>query len=163
MDYRFTSSSNNETINFETTQKIGTTSKDSAIVYSLRKITNSQHSPSAILQQVIWLLADRVAITKVFSERECYRDNLCIHSRNESCEVLQRETPAVCVTIAEIIENQKQSLEKRTAVRRKAVEKSRKGTECRSKQALCAITGSSCRDKKLKIHAVRALLALGNE
>ena len=48
LDYRFTCLSNDETINFKTSQKIGSTSKDSEIVYSVRKITNSQDSPSAI-------------------------------------------------------------------------------------------------------------------
>ena len=158
MDYRFTFFSNDETINFKTTQKIGTTSKDSAIVYSLLKITDPKYSPSVISQQVTSFLADRVAVTRVFSQRECYGDNLRIHSRNDSREVLQRGTPAVCLKIGEIIENRKKkSLEKKTAARKKAVEKSRKETERRNKQALRTITGSSCRDKKLKTEAVQAL------
>ena len=60
-------------------------------------------------------LADRDSVTKVFSQRECYGDNLRIYSRNDSREDLQRGTPAVCLTIDDIIENRKKKLPEKIA------------------------------------------------
>ena len=165
IDRRFTSFINDKAINFNTvTQEEGATNKDNANVCSIRRIINRQDSSSAILERVTSLLADRIAVTKVFPQRQCYGVNARIHSRNDSCEVYQRVIPAVYLTIGDIIEKSKnESLEKQAAACKKAAEKSRKEIEYQNKQALRAITGSSRRDKKSKAGAVRALLSPGDE
>lgn len=148
---------------FKSEQTDGQRLSDSDVLHKLRKIMDSNEHPSNILMKITTILQQHESVYNIVSKPcELHEHPSSSDNKEATREILQKGTPAMCLTLGDIIETRKKAVqEKKAAEILKKKKKAEKEAARETKRALRSITGSYRGEKKQKTVAVEGLLALG--